>query len=669
MNLLYIYSSNINPTHGGVQRVTKVLCDYFRTLGHNCYYLSSQPTNGGIKNQYVLPNTELLNEQNIYYIQSLLKEQKIDVVVNQDGLYKNLTKLVHTSCYGHAKIFTVAHNSLLAPVTSFTIVRYSLFKKFHLAWLLPLLRTSVVKGVMNAMYKKKYKQHYQDILKYSNQFVLLSNAYKKELAFFLPDFPQDKVCAIYNPCTIVCKDDEIIEKKKIVLYVGRISFAQKRNDLLLHVWKNIELQHADWQLKVVGEGEDLPRLKIMAKEMIAMILAGGQGSRLYALTQKLAKPAVPFGGKYRIIDFPLSNCVNSDIDTVGILTQYQPLVLNEYIGNGQPWDLDRLHGGVHVLPPYQQATGSDWYKGTANAIYQNISFIDRYDPQYVIILSGDQICKQDYADFLRFHKEKNAEFSVAVMEVPWSEAPRFGLMVTDENDRISEFQEKPKNPKSNLASMGIYIFNWDILKKYLTEDENDPNSENDFGKNVIPALLRDNRRMYAYRFSGYWKDVGTISSLWQANMEVLDPTHSGINLFDENWKIYSRNSGRPCQRIGTDADIVNSMITEGCQVDGTVKNSILFPGVVVEKGATVEAAVVMGGTVIKAGAKVEHCIVAENVTIEEGATVGKMPESGLNITEPGDVATVGSGVKIGKGATVGPKAMISNDVKDGEEQW
>ena len=407
----------------------------------------------------------------------------------------------------------------------------------------------------------------------------------------------------------------------------------------------------------------------MAKEMIAMILAGGQGSRLYALTQKLAKPAVPFGGKYRIIDFPLSNRVNSDIDTVGILTQYQPLVLNEYIGNGQPWDLDRLHGGVHVLPPYQQATGSDWYKGTANAIYQNISFIDRYDPQYVIILSGDQICKQDYADFLRFHKEKNAEFSVAVMEVPWSEAPRFGLMVTDENDRISEFQEKPKNPKSNLASMGIYIFNWDILKKYLTEDENDPNSENDFGKNVIPALLRDNRRMYAYRFSGYWKDVGTISSLWQANMEVLDPTHSGINLFDENWKIYSRNSGRPCQRIGTDADIVNSMITEGCQVDGTVKNSILFPGVVVEKGATVEAAVVMGGTVIKAGAKVEHCIVAENVTIEEGATVGKMPESGLNITEPGDVATVGSGVKIGKGATVGPKAMISNDVKDGEEQW
>ena len=239
----------------------------------------------------------------------------------------------------------------------------------------------------------------------------------------------------------------------------------------------------------------------MAKEMIAMLLAGGQGSRLYALTQKLAKPAVPFGGKYRIIDFPLSNCINSGIDTVGILTQYQPLVLNEYIGNGQPWDLDRLFGGVHVLPPYQKASGSDWYKGTANAIYQNISFIERYDPEYVIILSGDQICKQDYSDFLRFHKEKNAEFSVAVMEVPWEDASRFGLMVADEDDRITEFQEKPKNPKSNLASMGIYIFNWDILKKYLEEDEQDPNSENDFGNNIIPNLLKDHRRMYAYHFN------------------------------------------------------------------------------------------------------------------------------------------------------------------------
>ena len=277
----------------------------------------------------------------------------------------------------------------------------------------------------------------------------------------------------------------------------------------------------------------------MAKEMVAMILAGGQGSRLYALTDKLAKPAVPFGGKYRIIDFPLSNCVNSGIDTVGILTQYQPLVLNEYIGHGQPWDLDRLHGGVHVLPPYQKAQGSDWYKGTANAIYQNLSFLRRYDPEYVIILSGDQICKQDYNDFLEFHKAKGADFSVAVMEVPWDEASRFGLMVTDSDGRISEFQEKPKEPKSNLASMGIYIFNFDVLEKYLEADEANPESSNDFGNDILPALLRDGKKMFAYRFNGYWKDVGTISSLWEANMEVLNPESSGINLFDDDWKIYS----------------------------------------------------------------------------------------------------------------------------------
>ncbi len=402
----------------------------------------------------------------------------------------------------------------------------------------------------------------------------------------------------------------------------------------------------------------------MAKEMIAMLLAGGQGSRLYALTQKLAKPAVPFGGKYRIIDFPLSNCVNSDIDTVGILTQYQPMVLNEYIGNGQPWDLDRLHGGVHVLPPYQKAVGSDWYKGTANAIYQNMSFIERYDPEYVIILSGDQICKQDYSDFLRFHKEKGAEFSVAVMEVPWEEASRFGLMVADENDKITEFQEKPKNPKSNLASMGIYIFNWPILRQYLTEDENDPNSENDFGNNIIPNLLRDNRNMYAYHFNGYWKDVGTISSLWEANMEVLDPENSGINLFDENWRIYSRTSGMTGHRIASTATIENAMITDGCYVAGNVKHSILHAGVKVEAGAVIEDAVIMGGTTIGAGAIVKHCIIAENVKIGNGAVVGAMPTA-----EEKGVATVGSDVRIGAGAIIGPKAMISVDVKDGEEVW
>ena len=402
----------------------------------------------------------------------------------------------------------------------------------------------------------------------------------------------------------------------------------------------------------------------MGKEIVAMLLAGGQGSRLYALTQNLAKPAVPFGGKYRIIDFPLSNCVNSGIDTVGILTQYQPLELNEYIGNGQPWDLDRLYGGVHVLPPYQKASGSDWFKGTANAIYQHISFIDRYDPEYVIILSGDQICKQDYSDFLAFHTEKGADFSVAVMEVPWEEASRFGLMVTDENSKITEFQEKPKNPKSNLASMGNYIFKWEVLREYLINDEADPNSENDFGKNIIPNLLKDGREMYAYRFDGYWKDVGTIPSLWEANMEVLDPEHSGINLFDDDWKIYSRNSGMTGHKINAGAVVENSMITDGCRIKGTVKHSILFAGVQVEEGAVVEDAVVMGGSVIKSGAVVKHCIIAEKVTIGENATVGAMPEGDEN-----NVATVGPGITIGDNAVIGPKAMVYNNVEGGEEQW
>ena len=401
----------------------------------------------------------------------------------------------------------------------------------------------------------------------------------------------------------------------------------------------------------------------MAKEIVAMLLAGGQGSRLYALTQNLAKPAVPFGGKYRIIDFPLSNCVNSGIDTVGILTQYQPVVLNEYIGNGQPWDLDRLYGGVHVLPPYQKATGSDWFKGTANAIYQHISFIDRYDPEYVIILSGDQICKQDYRQFLDFHKEKNADFSVAVMEVPWEEASRFGLMVTDENAQITEFQEKPKNPKSNLASMGNYIFKWSILRKYLIEDELDPNSDNDFGKNIIPNLLKDGCKMFAHRFDGYWKDVGTIPSLWEANMEVLDPEHSGIDLFDANWKIYSRNSGMTAHKISDSAIVENSMITDGCRVDGTVKHSILFAGVKVEAGAVVEDAVVMGNAVIKAGAQVKHCIVAENAVIGENAIVGAMPEGGAS-----GVATIGPDVVVGANAKIGPNAMVKENVKEGEEQ-
>ncbi|MFR1807589.1 MAG: glucose-1-phosphate adenylyltransferase, partial [Pygmaiobacter massiliensis] len=272
------------------------------------------------------------------------------------------------------------------------------------------------------------------------------------------------------------------------------------------------------------------------KECIAMLLAGGQGSRLYALTQKLAKPAVPFGGKYRIIDFPLSNCVNSGIDTVGILTQYQPLVLNEYIGNGQPWDLDRLYGGVHVLPPYQKASGSDWYKGTANAIYQNSNFIERYDPEYVVILSGDHIYKMDYSKMLSYHKEQGADCTIAVLEVPWEEASRFGIMTADTNGVVTKFEEKPAKPQSNLASMGIYIFTWSKLKQYLEQDEADTKSENDFGKNIIPTMLADGQKLCAYPFEGYWKDVGTIDSLWEANMDLLNP-NVPLDVWDENWKI------------------------------------------------------------------------------------------------------------------------------------
>ena len=285
---------------------------------------------------------------------------------------------------------------------------------------------------------------------------------------------------------------------------------------------------------------------IAKKEWIAMLLAGGQGSRLYAVTRNVAKAAVPFGGKYRIIDFPLSNCVNSGIDTVGVLTQYQPLELNEYIGNGQPWDLDRIHGGVYVLPPYQKISNSNWYTGTANAIYQNINFINRYDPSYVVILSGDHIYKMDYSKMLEFHKEKQADCTIAVMEVPWEEASRFGIMACDEDKKIYEFAEKPKEPKSNLASMGIYIFTWSKLKKYLEEDEANPDSENDFGKNVIPAMLQNGERMYAYAFEGYWKDVGTIDSLWEANMDLLGP-NDPLDLYDDSWKIYASNPVMPPQ--------------------------------------------------------------------------------------------------------------------------
>ena len=359
----------------------------------------------------------------------------------------------------------------------------------------------------------------------------------------------------------------------------------------------------------------------MAKEMIAMILAGGQGSRLYALTQKLAKPAVPFGGKYRIIDFPLSNCVNSDIDTVGILTQYQALVLNEYIGNGQPWDLDRLHGGVHVLPPYQQASGSDWYKGTANAIYQNIDFIDRYDPDYVVILSGDHIYKMDYAAMVEYHEKHNASCTIAVRNVPLAEASRFGILNTNPDMSIYEFEEKPARPKSTNASMGIYVFNWSVLKAALMEDEDDPKSSNDFGKNIIPNLLNQGHKMMAYPFDGYWKDVGTIQSLWEANMDLLgkEPV---FNIRGERFKIYARNSAMPSSFIAATATTVNCFIAEGCEVEGEVRHSVISVGCKIGAGAVVEDSVVMPGVVVEPGAIVRHAILGENSRVCKNAVVG-----------------------------------------------
>ena len=403
------------------------------------------------------------------------------------------------------------------------------------------------------------------------------------------------------------------------------------------------------------------------KECVAMLLAGGQGSRLYVLTKNVAKPAVPFGGKYRIIDFPLSNCINSGIDTVGVLTQYEPHVLNAYIGSGQTWDLDRLRGGVSVLPPYQRGKASEWYKGTANAIYQNIPFIADYDPEYVLILSGDHIYKMDYNKMLRQHKETGADATIAVLDVPLSEASRFGIMNCKPDGTIYEFEEKPKEPKSNLASMGIYIFTWEKLRKYLTEDEADKTSSNDFGKNIIPNMLADQQRMVAYPFEGYWKDVGTIDSLWEANMDLLDP-NVPLDVWDPEWKIYSRTSGRPGHYIGTGALVDNAMLTEGCSVEGTVANSVLFAGARVEKDAMVESTILMPGAVVEEGAEVYYSIIAENVTIKKGAVVGARPENVEDKSKWG-VAVVGEGVTIGENAKVGPKAMLEKDVQDGENLW
>lgn len=395
------------------------------------------------------------------------------------------------------------------------------------------------------------------------------------------------------------------------------------------------------------------------KEMITMLLAGGQGTRLYVLTKEVAKPAVPFGGKYRIIDFPLSNCVNSGIDTVGVLTQYRPLELNSYIGNGQPWDLDRMNGGVYILPPYVKDKEGQWYKGTANAIYQNINFIERYDPEYVLVLSGDHIYKMDYSKMLAFHKEKNADATIAVLDVPVEEASRFGIMNTNADDSIYEFEEKPKHPKSTKASMGIYIFNWKKLREYLINDEKDPQSSNDFGKNIIPSMLNNGERLFAYQFDGYWKDVGTIDSLWEANMDLLNPKVN-INLSGDQWRIYARNEPHPPHFIREKADIAESLITEGCDINGKLWYTVLFSGVTVEEGAELNSAVVMKNTIIKKGAIVKYAIIAEDAVIEEGAVVGDDP---CNYSDPSEwgIAVVGRGAVVKKGQVVRPKEMIEPD--------
>ncbi len=396
-------------------------------------------------------------------------------------------------------------------------------------------------------------------------------------------------------------------------------------------------------------------------ECLAMLLAGGQGSRLGILTKNIAKPAVPYGGKYRIIDFPLSNCINSGIETVGVLTQYQPLELNDYIGNGRPWDLDRSYGGVHVLSPYQQIKGTEWYKGTANAIYQNINFIDRYNPEYVAVLSGDHIYKMDYNKMLRFHKENDAACTIAMLEVPWEEASRFGLMFVNDDGSISEFEEKPKNPRSNKASMGVYIFTWSKLRQYLIDDENNPESGNDFGHDVIPAMHANGERMFAFKFDGYWKDVGTIDSLWEANLDLLNPKVD-LDLSDDSWKIYSRNPIAPPHFVSSSAKLENSMVGEGCYIGGEVDYSVLFSNVTVEEGAKVRYSIIMPGTTIKAGATVEYSIIAENTVIEEDAKVGLSPEDSTNRDDWG-VTVIGEKVTIGKGATVKAKEMIDTDVK------
>ena len=405
---------------------------------------------------------------------------------------------------------------------------------------------------------------------------------------------------------------------------------------------------------------------MVRKEMIAMLLAGGQGSRLGVLTQKVAKPAVSFGGKYRIIDFPLSNCINSGVDTVGVLTQYQPLRLNAHIGIGIPWDLDRNVGGVTVLPPYERSKGSDWYTGTANAIYQNLEYMDSYNPEYVLILSGDHIYKMDYEVMLEYHKANNADVTIAAMSVPMEEASRFGILITDDSNKITEFEEKPANPRSNLASMGIYIFNWKVLKEALLTLSDVPGC--DFGKHVIPYCHEKSGKIYAYEFNGYWKDVGTLGSYWEANMELIDIIPE-FNLYEEYWKIYTKTDRIPPMYVDADAKVVKSIIGEGTEIYGEVTNSVIGEGVTIEKGAVVKDSIIMQDTVIGAGAVVEKAIVAEDVKIGANARlgVGEFAESKYDPkVYQFDLVTVGEHSVIPENVKVGKNTAISGVTESGD---
>ena len=397
----------------------------------------------------------------------------------------------------------------------------------------------------------------------------------------------------------------------------------------------------------------------MKKKCVAMLLAGGQGSRLYALTQDMAKPSMPFGGKYRIIDFPLSNCANSGIDTVGVLTQYQPLQLNSYIGNGGAWDLDSNDGGAYILPPYQTSGEKGvWFKGTANAIYQNIAFLDLYQPQYVLILSGDHIYKMDYSDMIAEHEKNQADCTIAVIEVPMEDASRFGIMSLGEDGSICKFTEKPKEPDSNLASMGIYVFTWDKLRRYLIEDEADTTSSNDFGKNIIPNMLNAGEKMWPYTFKGYWRDVGTILSFWEANMDMLDTTH--IDLYNRAWPIRAHSRRIVPQYIGPKASVTHSIVTEGCRVNGEVCSSVLSNSVKIEEGALVNNSVIMPGAIVERGAVVEYAIIGEKTRVCAGARIGASPENEENW---GSIATCGPRLRIAPGAVVPSGAMIYQDVE------